>query len=243
MSRLKIDLIPEPTRFFKIGDEVSVGALKDCVVKDILHDGKVYVIDYTQFNNNYGRPILTPHSSGEWKWLDIFPRTNESSGFIKNDDIDVRYSQRMMDAIFSAKYSFGIDMEPEYQRGYVWSLEDKQALIDSIYNNVDIGKFTFVRNDCSNETLYEVLDGKQRINAICDFYEGKFKYNGLFFHEIGVRDRDHFENYTVNFGEIDGNVSMLDKLRIFKLINTTGKSMDKEHLKSLDEKIKELEEQ
>ena len=34
---------------------------------------------------------------------------------------------------------------PDYQRGYVWEQEDKELLLDSIFKNIDIGKFVFIR--------------------------------------------------------------------------------------------------
>ena len=77
-------------------------------------------------------------------------------------------------------------MNPEYQRDYVWSEEDKVDLIDSIMHHRDIGKFVFVENpfDHSKERggdSYEVLDGKQRINAIIGFINGEFKaFNSAF---------------------------------------------------------------
>lgn len=32
----------EPTYKFEVGDKVKYGALKDCTVKEVLYDGKVY---------------------------------------------------------------------------------------------------------------------------------------------------------------------------------------------------------
>jgi len=74
-----------------------------------------------------------------------------------------------------------IDFEPPYQRrGSLWSRSDKQFLIDSILNDYDVPKvyvadFTYapsVLNERS--THYAVIDGKQRFEAILDFFDGKF---------------------------------------------------------------------
>lgn len=82
-----------------------------------------------------------------------------------------------------------IDMDPPYQRkGRRWSKSDKQYLIDSIINGFDLPKFyvtdfTWGPSDLNrNASAYAVIDGKQRFEAIFDFFDGKiaisddFKY-------------------------------------------------------------------
>ena len=65
----------------------------------------------------------------------------------KNDDLSLSFSQQTIEgAIIHRANYFGIDFSPEYQRDYVWDLEDKVDLIDSIFNNIEIGKFVFIHN-------------------------------------------------------------------------------------------------
>tara|TARA_R110002051_G_scaffold219680_4_gene283678 strand:+ start:1105 stop:2070 length:966 start_codon:yes stop_codon:yes gene_type:complete len=81
-------------------------------------------------------------------------------------------------------------MEPEYQRaGNIWSLEDKQFLIDSILNEYDVPKlyladFTTIRTDLNEESLqFSVIDGKQRIEAIFGFISNEFTLNRNFIYQ------------------------------------------------------------
>jgi len=74
-----------------------------------------------------------------------------------------------------------IDVDPSYQRkGRRWSTSDKQYFIDSILNGFDIPKFyvaDFTWGDSAlNEKKleYAVIDGKQRFEAIFDFFDDKF---------------------------------------------------------------------
>ena len=72
-----------------------------------------------------------------------------------------------------------IIVNPEYQRnGDVWSPEKKQLLIDSILNRYDIPKIYFHQFDreTKNKTgkSFAIIDGKQRLEAIWGFVEGKF---------------------------------------------------------------------
>src|SRR5438067_12827678 len=72
-----------------------------------------------------------------------------------------------------------IDMNPPYQRrGHLWSDADKAFLIDSILNGFDIPKlyladFTYSNSRLNKKLLpYAIIDGKQRFEAIFDFFEG-----------------------------------------------------------------------
>ena len=71
-----------------------------------------------------------------------------------------------------------LDESPYYQRfSDLWTIEKKRLLIDTIINGYDIPKFYFhyiTSNDNSlNETnrRYAIIDGKQRLNALVEFYE------------------------------------------------------------------------
>jgi hypothetical protein len=70
-------------------------------------------------------------------------------------------------------------LNPDYQRmGGVWTLEKKQLLMDSILNDYDIPKIylhAFSREQRKSDGYaYAVIDGRQRLEAIWQFIEGKF---------------------------------------------------------------------
>jgi hypothetical protein len=80
-----------------------------------------------------------------------------------------------------------IDMDPPYQRrGRLWSDADKAYLIDSILNGYDIPKiymadFTWGDSPLNKQKLpYAIIDGKQRFEAIFDFFKGKIELNDEF---------------------------------------------------------------
>ncbi|CDO36927.1 DUF262 domain-containing protein [Novosphingobium sp. KN65.2] len=73
-----------------------------------------------------------------------------------------------------------IDFDPPYQRkGRLWSDQDKAFLIDSILNGFDIPKlyladFQFGESSLNEKRLpYAIIDGKQRLEAIFDFFDNK----------------------------------------------------------------------
>jgi hypothetical protein len=77
-----------------------------------------------------------------------------------------------------------IDMDPPYQRhGHLWSATDKAYLIDSIVNGFDVPKiyiadFTYLDTPLNRKRLpYAIIDGKQRFEAMFDFFDGKITLN------------------------------------------------------------------
>ena len=80
-----------------------------------------------------------------------------------------------------------IDIDPPYQRrGHLWSDADKAYLIDSILNEYDIPKlyiadFTWGDSRLNKKRLpYAIIDGKQRLEAIYDFFDGRIVLNDDF---------------------------------------------------------------
>lgn len=71
-----------------------------------------------------------------------------------------------------------IKIDPEYQRpGGVWSLENKQLFIDSLLNRYDIPKLYFhslVGHGNNQQFRYAIIDGRQRLEAMWDFFDGRF---------------------------------------------------------------------
>jgi len=68
-----------------------------------------------------------------------------------------------------------IDLQPDFQRGEVWSIAKKKRLIDSILRNWHVPPLHVVMTDGG---IQEVLDGQQRLVAIRDFVRGLFPVDG-----------------------------------------------------------------
>jgi len=67
-----------------------------------------------------------------------------------------------------------IDTNPDYQRPAVWGNAQKQLLIDTILRDYDIPKLYWRKTD-SRPDRYDVIDGQQRLRAIWDYFDGKYK--------------------------------------------------------------------
>ena len=63
-------------------------------------------------------------------------------------------------------------LDPEYQRRHRWSDERKSRLIESFLMNVPVPPVFLYERDLAR---FEVMDGRQRLTALSDFYDNKFK--------------------------------------------------------------------
>lgn len=67
-------------------------------------------------------------------------------------------------------------LDPEYQRRHRWSIERKSRLIESFLMNVPVPPVFLYERDLAR---FEVMDGRQRLSAIKEFYEDGFELRGL----------------------------------------------------------------
>jgi hypothetical protein len=81
-----------------------------------------------------------------------------------------------VETIVSRIQSGDINLQPEFQRGEVWSKAKKQKLIDSILRDWHVPPIHVIEQARSKKQ--EVLDGQQRLAAIRDFVNGEFPVDG-----------------------------------------------------------------
>ena len=234
--------IPDnPTRIFKVGEHVSIGYLENaCIIEDYNNEHKIYKVSYYSYHD--AKKQEKSYEESYWEWTSIFPLVQ--SDLIERITIpkafDLHYLQGNIASLLFKVYNQNVNFNAEYQRDYVWTIEDKLYLIDSVMNNIDIGKFIFVKLDYEEfeRTGYEleILDGKQRLSTLCEFYEGRFKYNNKLFSELHPSDRRYFKDHNVTYSEVE-HVSLNDRIKLFIKVNTAGKVMDKEHLDKMKKYI------
>jgi hypothetical protein len=241
LDNLRFDIkhgkIPtDPTYIHNVGDMVIFGAHQNTQILEVYENNLIYKIKSYGTRKEYGIP--KPYEQFNIiSWVDVRKKTKQTTkSFKSTGDIIINFSNSSLDSLLHKIYSSGVDFNPEYQRGLVWELEDKVALIDSIFNNIEIGKFAFIQRDFKHDIFYEILDGKQRLTAIREFYENRFTYKGLTFDELQNKDKHHFTGFPVVMGYTKEPKDRKAIYRYFIKLNTSGKPMDDKHLN----KIKEL---
>lgn len=235
----ELPFINEPSYSFNIGDEVRYGNLKQSIVDEVLYDGKVYGLKCIATEHNYGRPY-DYETYRVVSWTEIRPMTVGVTNFAENQDVRLYYNNSHIESLIHKHYHFGIDFNPDYQRGYVWDQKDKELLLDSIFKNIDIGKFVFIHlsdDEWRERGLsYEILDGKQRLSTLIEFYENKLSYKGKYYNDLSAADRRVFKNHMVSEAEVR-NTDKQTVLKYFLMLNRTGKVMDEAHLNEVEQML------
>ena len=242
-GRDPLDIVPAIplSRFVEVGDKVQVGNLTNCVVALVDTDRKFVVIDYISINNNHGNPISTP-AIGCWPWYDVYKAEDiQDTHFMKSGYALLnRLTTTALSGLLHKVLYFGVDSDPEFQRGYVWTEQDEVNLIDSVFNDRDIGKFIFLKYNWPR-TDVDVLDGKQRLNALVRFTTSAFPYKGLYWHQLSRLDRQQFADHHIQYAEIDAsNFTEADKIRLFLNVNVAGVPQSEDHLLILKKRLAEL---
>ena len=216
-------------RMLKPGDRLELGALKDVRVAQLRDDGQVVIVQYHDKKLVYGREVDNGIAYQVFHWTQVVPlATNQETEFSCDPVLFDAYRQSTLSSLFS-KAACGLDDCPDYQRGYAWTESDKQKYLESVFEGRELGRFIFVKQPYPLRD--QVLDGKQRMNCLMDFFTGHLAYKGYYWHELSPRDRDRFEGRSVQFAEIPAErVDREALLRIFLEVNAAGVPQSEEHL-------------
>lgn len=244
MKNTSTDYIPEykfipevpENRIIEIGDKVDIGNLYNIEVISVSPDFKTIVVEH----DNFERDRTSDRKQTTFYWFEVFKEEDHHNSKLstKNKfDLSNAYSARGLDSIIRMLFRIGVDFDASYQRGYVWDESDKIKLLDSVFGHKPIGSAVCLRYKYPN-SHYEVVDGKQRLSTLIDFYCSKFMYKGYYFHELSNDDKRTFEETRMPFAELDGVLyTEREKLELFLSINDSGVPQLESHLTEIKEKL------
>ena len=128
------------------------------------------------------------------------------------------------------------------QRPFCWNLEQKQQLILSIVKDIYIPKFCALVDQNKAQKSYQIIDGKQRLEAIFSFLANEFPLpTGHYFKDCAPDLQGRIKRYSpvfevAYFHKDDAiPISDDDKIAWFEQINFAGTPQDEQHLKKLKE--------
>lgn len=168
--------------------------------------------------------------------LNLLPNADrEKLGLVGANIVDCNFNPYVYDNLGNKYY---------YQRELCWSIADKQKLINSIYQGIDCGKIVVRKNTWdkveqlfkNGETelsWYDVVDGKQRLNAIVAFINNEFPdTNGNYFKDFSKRAHLEFlqRNMLFTYCEMYEDVTDEQVIQQFLRLNITGIPQSVEHI-------------
>lgn len=129
-------------------------------------------------------------------------------------------------------------IDPDFQRHDVWTSRQKSELIESILMGIPI-PLMYLFEDRNGKK--QVVDGRQRIGAILDFLDNKFKLKNLrilsqlnecYFKDLEPKLQGVFEDYQLFFYIIQPPTPERVKYDIFDRVNRGGTSLNKQEMRN-----------
>ena len=124
-------------------------------------------------------------------------------------------------------YGGNLDIRPPYQREFVYSDQQRVAVIDSIIKDFPLNvMYWSVRDDGT----YEIIDGQQRTISIAQYATGVFSFNGLYFHNLPDDKKKQILDYALTVYLCSGTDS--ERLAWFEIINIAGVKLTQQELRN-----------
>lgn len=128
-------------------------------------------------------------------------------------------------------YGGKLDIRPKYQREFVYTGKQRDAVIETIKNGFPLNVMYWVKTDQGN---FEVLDGQQRTISIGQYVNGDFSvdFNGrlAMFHNLTKEEQNKILDYELMIYFCEGT----DKERLdwFRIINIAGEKLTEQELRN-----------
>jgi hypothetical protein len=142
-----------------------------------------------------------------------------------------------------------IDLNPEFQRNFVWNDVQKSLLIESMLLKIPLPAFYFAEDKTGK---FQVVDGLQRLTVINQYLNNEFKLRnleylrqleGLYFSadpEKGIKPKQalfdpydgRVESTQLNINVIEASSPLRVKYDIFYRINTGGRPLNRQEIRN-----------
>jgi hypothetical protein len=94
------------------------------------------------------------------------------------------------------------DLDAPYQRGAVWTVEQRRNLIRSLIMGVPIGAVIVAHQGYETQSTYRVVDGQQRIRALRAWVAGEFAVPGWWWHATELADGEAARGRDVTIADL-----------------------------------------
>lgn len=131
-----------------------------------------------------------------------------------------------------------LQLDPDYQRNEVWSLQQKRELIESLLMGIPIPVIYVFENE---QGIKQLVDGRQRISTIIGFMNNEFslkdldlldEFNGKKFTELEPIYQSKLERYQLFVYVIEPPTPEVIKYDIFDRVNRGGTQLNNQEMRN-----------
>lgn len=132
-----------------------------------------------------------------------------------------------------------LNLSPPYQRKSAWTPKDRRAFLDTIFRNYPCPAIFLHKEIKDGKTIYNVVDGKQRLETIIGFASGSIaidkefgdtRLDGKKFEKLEEDLRRAFWNYTLPVEMIDFEGT--DQLKeVFSRLNRNARKLEAQEIR------------
>lgn len=132
-----------------------------------------------------------------------------------------------------------LNLSPPYQRKSAWTPKDRRAFLDTIFRNYPCPAIFLHKEIKEGKAVYNVVDGKQRLESILAFANGKIaidkdfgddRLNGKKFAKLDDDLKRAFWNYTLPVEMIDFEGT--DTLKeVFARLNRNARKLESQEIR------------
>ena len=121
-----------------------------------------------------------------------------------------------------------LDIRPKFQREFVYSPQQRDAVIDSVTKGFPISVMYWLKTP---EDTYELMDGQQRTISICEYVEGAYAFNNEYFFKLPEERQNQILNYPLLVYVVEGGTDE-ENLAWFRKINTAGEKLTNQEIRN-----------
>lgn len=124
-------------------------------------------------------------------------------------------------------YDYKLDIRPKYQREFVYTGKQRDAVIETIKNGFPLNVMYWMVKENGN---FEMLDGQQRTISIGQYVNGDFSLNNRYFHNLTGEEQNQILDYELMIYFCEGTDR--ERLDWFRIINIAGEKLTDQEIRN-----------
>lgn len=129
-------------------------------------------------------------------------------------------------------YGGRLDIRPPYQREFIYLPAQRDEVIRTVMSGFPLSIMYWAKTgvDDDGEETFEILDGQQRTVSICQYVDGVFSVDDMYFDNLPSDKQQQILDYKLDIYQCEGSDS--EKLKWFTTINIAGEELTPQELRN-----------